>query len=366
MFFVPRAVTRTALCLSLTASAVAVAVPSALAAPPGAATATVSTVAARSAWPTLRPGSSGVDVTTAQHLLREMNTLASPVGDSGVLVVDGRYGRDTVRAVEELQRGYGLAADGVIGRRTWEALVVTVGRASRGSAVMAVQVQLRALQHDVVVDGRYGPRTAAAVERFQRSAGLRVDGVTGRATWRALLAEVVAAPASAGRPYCGQAWGSSAKSAGVSRGTGSSYPVTDVRTGRHACFDRLVVDVADRVTAMSVRYVDRVTAADAVPVSLEGHARLLVEVDDGIDPAAPFYSRIRPAGDDTTYRVGDVVGFRTLREVRWLGSMHPTRIGVGVRARLPFRVSVLNGPGGGSRLVVDVGHQWCAPGARSC
>lgn len=160
--------------------------------------------------------------------------------------------------------------------------------------------------------------------RFQRSVGLQVDGVTGRATWRALLTGVVAAPAPAGRPSCGQVWGSLAKSAGVSRDTGFSYPVTDVRTGRHACFDRLVVDVADRVAAVSVRYVDRVTAPGAVPVDLTGDARLLVEVDHGIDPAAPFSSRIGPAGDGTTYRVGNVLGFRTLREVRWLGSMHPT------------------------------------------
>ena len=38
----------------------------------------------------------------------------------------------------------------------------------------------------------------------------------------------------------------------------------------------------------------------------------------------------------------------------------------GVRARLPFRAFVLPGPGTGSRLVVDVGHQWCATGHRDC
>lgn len=188
MDVVHRAVARTALCMTLAASAVAVGtVPSASAATSSTATATSSTAAARTAWPTLRPGSSGVDVRTAQHLLREMNSLASPVGDSGTLVVDGRFGRDTTRAVEEFQHRYGLAADGVIGRRTWEALIVTVGRASRNSAVMGMQLQLRALRYDVVVDGRYGPRTSAAVQHFQRAAGLRVDGVTGPATWRALL-----------------------------------------------------------------------------------------------------------------------------------------------------------------------------------
>ena len=185
-----RTASSTALCLTLAAAAAAGTMPSASAAAPSAATATAtgSVTSARAAWPTLRPGSAGVDVKTAQHLLREMNTLASPVGDSGVLVVDGRHGRDTTRAVKEFQTRYELPADGVIGRRTWEALVVTVGRRSRSSAVMGLQLQLRALGHHVAVDGKYGPRTTAAVTAFQRSADLRPDGVTGRATWRALLA----------------------------------------------------------------------------------------------------------------------------------------------------------------------------------
>jgi peptidoglycan hydrolase-like protein with peptidoglycan-binding domain len=177
----------TALCLTLAASAVAAGTLPSAAATPSAATTATSASAARAGWPTLRPGSSGVDVRTAQHLLREMSTLASPVGDSGVLMVDGRYGRDTTRAVKEFQTRYGLRADGVVGARTWEALVVTVGRSSRNSAVMGAQIQLRALGHSVAVDGKYGPQTAAAVTRFQRTAGLRADGVIGRATWRALL-----------------------------------------------------------------------------------------------------------------------------------------------------------------------------------
>ncbi|ADG76293.1 hypothetical protein Cfla_3416 [Cellulomonas flavigena DSM 20109] len=38
------------------------------------------------------------------------------------------------------------------------------------------------------------------------------------------------------------------------------------------------------------------------------------------------------------------------------------QFGLGVRARLPFRAFVLAGPGSGSRLVVDVAHQWCETG----
>ncbi|BAS14136.1 conserved hypothetical protein [Arthrobacter sp. Hiyo8] len=35
-----------------------------------------------------------------------------------------------------------------------------------------------------------------------------------------------------------------------------------------------------------------------------------------------------------------------------------TSLGLGVRARLPFRVFTLAGPGTGSRLVIDVAHMW--------
>ncbi len=35
-----------------------------------------------------------------------------------------------------------------------------------------------------------------------------------------------------------------------------------------------------------------------------------------------------------------------------------TTIGVGVRARLPFRTFVLDGPGSNSRVVIDVAHRW--------
>ncbi len=52
-------------------------------------------------------------------------------------------------------------------------------------------------------------------------------------------------------------------------------------------------------------------------------------------------------------------GFRTFRDVRW-GRIDSrgTTIGLGVRARLPFRVSVLDGPGHRSRVVIDVAHRW--------
>jgi hypothetical protein len=54
-----------------------------------------------------------------------------------------------------------------------------------------------------------------------------------------------------------------------------------------------------------------------------------------------------------------VAGFSTFRQVAYGGSYEGyTTIGLGVRARLPFRVFVLSGPGTGARLVIDVAHRW--------
>ena len=58
-------------------------------------------------------------------------------------------------------------------------------------------------------------------------------------------------------------------------------------------------------------------------------------------------------------RLVDVRGWSTFRQVAYAGCFEgQTTIGLGVRARLPFRVFVLDGPGEGSRLVIDVAHRW--------
>ena len=55
----------------------------------------------------------------------------------------------------------------------------------------------------------------------------------------------------------------------------------------------------------------------------------------------------------------NVTGYRTFRQIAWAGSFEGrTTVGLGVRARLPFRVFTLAGPGDGSRLVIDVAHTW--------
>ncbi|WP_122263668.1 AMIN-like domain-containing (lipo)protein [Ornithinimicrobium cerasi] len=156
---------------------------------------------------------------------------------------------------------------------------------------------------------------------------------------------------------CGVTWGSLAKAASDSRlGDGT---ITNVRSGRHTCFDRVVVDVAGipaSKVGYHVRYVDTVRApGSGLAVPLAGGARMQVEV------TVPAYdssgrATYRPA--DRT-KVVNVTGYDTLRQVALAGSFEgQTTFGVGVRARLPMRVMVLDGPGTGSRLVIDVAHRW--------
>jgi len=163
---------------------------------------------------------------------------------------------------------------------------------------------------------------------------------------------VPAAPASAAAPYCGIRWGSLDE---VVTGL-STAPVTGVRTGRHDCYDRLVVDVSGRVGGWTVGYVPHVVAdGSGAVIPTRGGAALQITVNDPAYTSAgtPTYMPARPL------EVTDVTGYRTFRQVVWANSFEGyTSLGLGVRARLPFRVFALDGPGSGSRLVVDVAHLW--------
>lgn len=61
-----------------------------------------------------------------------------------------------------------------------------VHRGSQGAVVKTVQRRL--IQHGfpLPINGRFGPRTQAAVEAFQMQHHLKVDGWVGRSTWAAL------------------------------------------------------------------------------------------------------------------------------------------------------------------------------------
>jgi len=151
---------------------------------------------------------------------------------------------------------------------------------------------------------------------------------------------------------CPTGWGSLPE-ASTYRGAGV---LTNVRTGRHACFDRIVFDVKGKPSWFRVHYVDNVyTVGQGELVSLRGGAKLEIIL------SVPSYdetgrSTYNPANHN---ELTNVAGYRTFRQVANAGSFEgETTIGLGVRAHLPFRVFTLTGPDATSRIVVDVAHSW--------
>ncbi len=62
---------------------------------------------------------------------------------------------------------------------------------SRSTDVKSVQHLLTARGYAVSADGIYGRKTATAVGKFQKRAGLKADGVVGAKTWSKLTALTV-------------------------------------------------------------------------------------------------------------------------------------------------------------------------------
>lgn len=168
-----------------------------------------------------------------------------------------------------------------------------------------------------------------------------------------LITPAGAAPAEAANPYCGIYWGSLAK---TDPGYGYQASLLNVRAGQHSCFDRLVLDVRGDIDGYDVRYVSTVFEdGSGRPVPVAGGADLQVIVRVPVYDDAGHVT-FRPANAS---RIVGVSGFRTFDQVAYAGSFEgQTTIALGVRARLPFRVFVLDGPGDHTRLVIDVAHRW--------
>jgi hypothetical protein len=193
------------------------------------------------------------------------------------------------------------------------------------------------------MNGKMRTRTAlVAVATVVASALALEVGVAGPAGAAPAVAAAEPAP-----PACTVTWGSLPR---LDRAAWSEH-LTNVRAGRHDCYDRLVIDVAGSAPGYSVRYVPAVTSDGAgFPVPLAGGAFLEIVAQ------APSYDENgRPTywPADWSHLV-NVAGYTTFRQVADAGSFEgQTTIGLGVRARLPFRVLQLPG-----RLVIDVAHHW--------
>jgi|GEM_PF-2073217 len=159
----PATVSRRTALFGLAGLAVGAAVPVLGAADPAAAA-----LSGTSGFPVLRQGSTGTSVKVLQAVIN--------VG------VDGVFGPATQAGVVAFQRSKGLVADGIVGAKTWGALLSQVQQGSTGAAVRGVQARFGLSR-----DGIFGPATHAAVVSFQKSKGLTADGIVGPATWGAIL-----------------------------------------------------------------------------------------------------------------------------------------------------------------------------------
>ncbi|HEX5188446.1 MAG TPA: hypothetical protein VFW16_02835 [Streptosporangiaceae bacterium] len=171
------------------------------------------------------------------------------------------------------------------------------------------------------------------------------------ATTVSVAAAVPAAAAATGTHHqarCSTQWGTNAKHRGSSAITVATR-VRAVRAGQHGCFDRLVIDLSrGKRPPFSARYVKHIVAeASGKILKVRGRAKILIVVRG---PAGRHYH-------PNAVHLANVSGFKTFRQVRGAGSFERvTAIGLGVRAKLPFRVFELGSAHSGWRIVIDVAH----------
>ena len=134
--------------------------------------------------PVVRFGSEGAAV-------KELQTLINAFLNTARLKVDGIFGTQTENAVKEMQERFFLTVDGIVGAKTWKALTArkndslpTLQSGSQGDLVRRVQTRLAIHNYAVgAIDGIFGPKTTAAVKKFQTDRSLKADGIIASQTW---------------------------------------------------------------------------------------------------------------------------------------------------------------------------------------
>lgn len=161
----------------------------------------------------LRPGDTGVAVSNLQYYLSYLSRFYNTIPE---VAIDGVFGDTTLQAVIAAQQTFGIPADGIVGRQTWntiyrayigaisgipltftEGIIVpfpgTILRiGSDNDAVRLLQEYLNRIAASipeipsVTPTGYFGNQTQQAVLAFQRYAGLPENGYVEFTTWNAI------------------------------------------------------------------------------------------------------------------------------------------------------------------------------------
>ena len=161
----------------------------------------------------LGPGDTGTKVEVVQYYLSVISYFDPSLPQ---VYITGTYDANTENAVRIFQQQNGLAADGIVGRQTWNALTNAyertvnslppeyldsadeiypgrfLSRGQSGDEVLRLQRLInRAAQNypyipSVAEDGDFGAATENAVRQIQFNTGLPVSGVAGPLTWYTL------------------------------------------------------------------------------------------------------------------------------------------------------------------------------------
>lgn len=143
----------------------------------------------------VRPITQGGRGPAVEDVQKRLLTLGFDLGPTGV---DGVFWGATLSAVRQFQQERNLVEDGVVGDETWAALVdATFQLGDRllylklpylhGADVKTLQGALNVLGFACgEPDGIFGAYTERAVGEFQANVGLRVDGIAGPETIRAI------------------------------------------------------------------------------------------------------------------------------------------------------------------------------------
>ena len=128
----------------------------------------------------IQKGSYGPDEALVQTWL---NGVRDQCSYYPALTTDGRFGTRSENAVKEFQLRNNMNMDGKVGANTWNVLYakytakhglavpypgIVMRTGMSGGTIRLIQQKLNTLGEKIGTDGKFGSRTAAAVQRFQR------------------------------------------------------------------------------------------------------------------------------------------------------------------------------------------------------